>query len=154
AAEAPKTTTPVNGVCGGCLCGAVTFETAATPRRVANCYCSLCRRRSGAGFASTLFAPVDSFRWRSGQERVRHYALPAPRTYAADFCVVCGSSVPLVMAGSPLALLPAGAIDTPLPRLPAVHLYVDSKAGWCEIGGADPQFAELPPPERFTELFQ
>jgi hypothetical protein len=154
AADTQTARPPASGVSGSCLCGAVAFEATATPRRVVNCYCSLCRRRSGAAFASTLFVAADSFRWRSGEERVRHYALPAPRTYAADFCAACGGPAPLVMAGSPLAMLPAGAIDTPLPALPAVHLYVDSKAPWCNIGDADPQFAELPPPERFDELFQ
>ena len=151
ATEVPTPRPSASGVGGSCLCGAVAFEAAATPRRLVSCYCSLCRRRSGTGFASTLFVAAGSFHWRSGQERVRHYALPAPRTYAADFCAVCASPVPLVMAGSPLAMLPAGAIDTALAKLPAVHLYVGSKAAWCEIGDADPQFAELPPPERFTE---
>jgi len=153
AAEATKAAASTSGVRGSCLCGAVAFEAAAKPRRVVNCYCSLCRRRSGAGFTSTLFAAADSFHWGSGQERVRRYALPAPRSYATDFCAACGSPVPLVMSGSPFAMLPAGAIDTPLSELPAVHLYVDSKATWCEIDGAGEQFAELPPPERFTELF-
>lgn len=142
-----------SGVSGSCLCGAVAFETTATPRRLVNCYCSVCRRRSGAGLTSTLFAPIDEFRWRSGRERVRHYALPAPRTYAGDFCAACGSAVPLVMAGSPLAMIPAGAIDSALAALPTVHLYIGSKADWCEIGDAGEQFAELPPPERFAELF-
>jgi hypothetical protein len=154
AIEATKTAPSAGGLRGSCLCGAVAFEAAETPRRVVNCYCSQCRRRSGAGFASTLFVAADAFRWRLGQERVRHYALPAPRTYAADFCGDCGSAVPLVMAGSPLAMLSAGAVDSPLPKLPAVHLYVGSKAAWCEIGDAGEEFAELPPPERFTELFR
>ena len=138
---------------GSCLCGAVTFETAATPRRLVNCYCSVCRRRSGGGLTSALFAPTDAFRWLSGKKRVRHYALPAPRTYAADFCAACGSALPLVVTGSPVAILPAGAIDSALAPLPAVHLYVGSKAAWCEINDAGEQFAELPPPERFAELF-
>jgi hypothetical protein len=64
--------------------------------------------------------------------------------------------MPGAATGSPLAVvnLPAGAIDTPLPPLPAVHLYVASKAPWHEIRDAWPQFAELPPPERLTELLQ
>ena len=110
-------------------------------------------REHVAGFASTLFVATDTFHWRSGQEHVRRYALPAPRTSAADFCGDCGSAVPLVVAGSPFAMLPAGAIDTPLPKLPAAHLYVGSKAAWCEIGDAGEEFAELPPPERFAEVF-
>jgi hypothetical protein len=153
AVEARVGARSASGLRGSCVCGAVTFETTGTPRRLVNCYCSVCRRRSGAGFTSTLFAPSDAFRWRSGQERVRRYSLPAPRTYAADFCAACGSAVPLVMPGSPAAMLPAGAIDGALGPLPVVHLYVGSKAAWCEIGAAGEQFAELPPPERFAELF-
>jgi hypothetical protein len=49
-------------------------------------------------------------------------------------------------------MLPAGAIDNELAPLPAVHLYVGSKAAWCEVGDAGEQFVELPPPERFAEL--
>jgi hypothetical protein len=76
------------------------------------------------------------------------------RPYATEFCADCGSLVPSTAAGSPMAMLPAGAIDTPLSRLPAVHLYVGSKAPWYEIADAWPQFAELPPTEQLTELFQ
>jgi hypothetical protein len=34
-----------------------------------------------------------------------------------------------------------------------VHIYVASKAPWFEISDSWPQFAELPPPERFAEFF-
>jgi hypothetical protein len=62
-----------------------------------------------------------------------------------------------------LVYLPAGAIDDPwkspkgdteLAPLPAVHLYVGSKAPWYAITDAWPQFDELPPPERFKDWFQ
>jgi hypothetical protein len=62
--------------------------------------------------------------------------------------------MPSVPTGSASALLPAGAIDSPLPPLPAVHLYVGSKAPWYEIADAWPQCAELPPPEKLTETFR
>ena len=65
----------------------------------------------------------------------------------------CGSAVPSVTA-DPTVMLPAGAIDSELPALPAVHLYVESKAPWYAITDSGPQFAELPPPERFKEIFQ
>ena len=87
------------GIAGSCLCDGVAFAVAAVPRRVVNCYCSLCRRRSGAAFTSTLLAPTAEFRWLRGEARIRRYALPAPRQYAADFCADCGSAVP--SAGAP-----------------------------------------------------
>jgi hypothetical protein len=150
-------------IAGSCLCDRVAFSAAAIPRRLVNCYCSLCRRRSGGAFTSTLLPTTDQFQWRRGEARVRRYALPptlgtprsgAPRQYSCDFCADCGSPTPSVAAGQPWVYLPAGAIDTELPPLPSVHLYVASKAPWVAITDTWPQFAELPPPERFTEFFQ
>jgi len=152
--ETPRLHDASAAVSGSCLCGSVAFAAAASPHRVVNCYCSLCRRSRAAAFSSTLLVPRDAFRWVRGVERIRSYALPAPQQYATDFCADCGSLAPSAPEGTPTAMLPAGAVDTPLPPLPAVHLYVGSKAPWYEIADGWPQFAELPPPERFTELLQ
>jgi hypothetical protein len=154
AMAAPRPHQAGTAVGGTCLCGAVVFAAGVAPRRVVNCYCSLCRRSRAAAFSSTLLVPATAFRFVAGVERVRRYALPAPRQYATDYCADCGSATPSATPGGPTVMLPAGAIDTPLPRLPAVHLYVASKAAWYDIPAGGPQFAELPPPERFTEYFQ
>ena len=140
-------------ISGSCLCGAVAFVATEMPHRVVNCHCSLCRRSRAAAFSSTLPTARDAFRWDRGEARVRSYSLPPPRQYRADFCADCGSPVPSAPSGSPTVMLPAGAIDTPLPPLPAVHVYVGSKAPWYEIADAWPQFAELPPAERLKEFF-
>jgi len=147
---------PLEGaaVSGSCLCGAVAFAATELPRRVVNCYCSLCRRSRAAAFSSTLLVPREAFHWVRGEARIRSYALPPPSQYRTDFCADCGSPVPAAAAGLETAMLPAGAIDSPLPPLPAVHLYVGSKAPWYEIVDTWPQFAELPPPEQLKELFR
>jgi hypothetical protein len=163
----------------------VAFTASALPRRVINCYCSLCRRSRAAAFGSTLIVPREAFRWDRGETRIRHYSPPATAwdggsagrkmlpafaalrpslavanagafcgRYGTDFCADCGSSVPSAAAGSETAMLPAGAIDSPLPALPAVHLYSGSKAPWYEITDSWPRFEELPPPERLTEFFR
>ena len=137
---------------GSCLCGAVTFTTSALPRRVINCYCSRCRQGRAAAFSSTLPVPREAFRWDGGEAQIRRYALPVSREHTTDFCGECGSPVPSV--GAEAALLPAGAIDSPLRRLPAVHLYVGSKAPWFDITDSWPQFEEMPAPERLTEVFR
>ena len=138
---------------GSCLCGAVAFTATELPRRVVNCYCSLCRRSRAAAFSSTLLVPRETFRWDRGEARIRSYALPPNSKYRTDFCADCGSPVPIA-AGSEAAMLPAGAIDSPLPPLPVVHLYVGSKAPWYDIADAWPQFEELPRPERLTEVLR
>ena len=145
---------PSNRLAGSCLCGAVGFEIDDTPQRIVNCHCSLCRRSRGAPFGSTLLMAQKRFRWLRGRGRTGTYQLPPPRKYQVDFCTQCGSLVPSVAPDLGLALLPAGAFDTPLPPLPMVHIYVASKAPWFEISDGWPQFAELPPPERFAEFFR
>jgi len=152
AQRAPRATQA--SVAGSCLCGAIEFELDAPPRTLVKCYCSLCRRSRGTGFATTLLGSPRSFRWVRGADRRRAYALPAPRTYRTEFCADCGGLVPNVLATTPFVLVPAGAVDTPLAALPTVHIHVASRARWCEITDEWPQFAELPPPERLTELFR
>jgi hypothetical protein len=141
-------------VAGSCVCGGVAFEVAEVPKHVVNCYCSLCRRRTGAAFTSTLLAAASAFRWLRGESRARRYSLPPPRQYSTDFCADCGGAAPALFAGQPTVMLPAGSIDSALREPPAVHLYVGSKAPWYTIADGWPQFEELPPPERFTEFFQ
>ena len=154
-------------VAGSCLCGAVAFSATELPRHVVNCYCSLCRRSRAAAFSSTLLVPREKFRWNRGEARIRSFAMPTARDggsaanagairgqYGTDFCGDCGSSVPSATAASEAAMLPAGAIDTRLPPLPAVHFYVGSKAPWYEITDSWPQFAEMPPPEQATEVLR
>jgi hypothetical protein len=140
-------------VVGSCLCGAVGYEVSETLRRVVHCHCSLCRRSRGAPFATTIFAHSERFRWQRGTEHVRTYRLPPPRTYETDFCVRCGSLTPTVSPDVGLALVPAGSIDTLVGPLPGVHIYVASKARWHEITDSAPQFAEMPPPDRYAEFF-
>lgn len=140
-------------IVGSCLCGDVGFEMSGDLSRVVHCHCSLCRRSRGTAFASTLFTTPERFRWTRGKDRIRAYRLPPPRTYEADFCGRCGSLVPTVVPDFGLTLLPAGAIDTPLRPLPAVHIYVGSKASWYDITDSAPRFEEMPPPDRFGEFF-
>ena len=149
---AARATEPHAAVAGNCLCGAVAFAASQCPLTLLNCHCALCRRKHAAAFSSTLRVPHAAFRWLRGAERVASYALPVPRRYETDFCADCGSPVPSAPPSSAAVSLPVGAIDTPLPPLPAAHLYVGSKAPWYEITDAWPQFYELPPPERLKEL--
>jgi hypothetical protein len=140
-------------VAGSCLCGDVRFEVSGEVNRIVHCHCSLCRRSRGTAYASTLFAAPERFRWTRGKDRVRSYRLAPPRTYETDFCARCGSLAPTMVPDFGIALLPAGAIDTPLKPLQAVHIYVGSKAAWQDITDAAAQFEEMPPADRFAEFF-
>ena len=57
---------------GGCLCGAVQFETGPLASMV-HCHCSMCRKHHGSMFATFLAGAPDSFRWLSGEDRIETY---------------------------------------------------------------------------------
>ena len=45
---------------GGCLCGAVRYETTAKPVSAIHCYCRQCQHITGAGHASQFALPSAS----------------------------------------------------------------------------------------------
>jgi len=42
---------------GGCMCGAVRYESSAEPVMTANCHCRDCQRATGSAYVSVLFVP-------------------------------------------------------------------------------------------------
>ena len=138
---------------GRCLCGEVGYALDAAPERLVHCHCSLCRRSRGGPFSTTTFVPAERFRWTRGEESIGTFRMAPPRAYGVDFCLQCGSLVPIVAPEAGLALLPAGALALPARPLPAVHIYVASKARWDRIADDWPQFDEMPPDERMAEFF-
>lgn len=78
---------------GGCLCGAVRYETAAEPVFVCKCYCTTCRRESGAGHLTIVVVPAEGFALTGVTKTLtlkrENDAPPIPRT----FCVECGTTV-------------------------------------------------------------
>jgi hypothetical protein len=77
---------------GGCLCGAVRFETRGKPLWIAHCHCRSCRHHTGSAFATFVG-------YKQAQFRVTQGAL---QTYASSpgvvrsFCGACGT--PLTFA--------------------------------------------------------
>jgi hypothetical protein len=102
----------------------------------------MCRKSHGAAFATYAAAPVGTFEWVRGVERVRRYeSSPGGQR---PFCSRCGS----VVAGEPTdwgVFLPVGCLDDDPGSRPLAHIFVASKAPWHEIVDDLPRFAAYPP---------
>lgn len=129
---------------GSCVCGKVAFEYEGAPLRMLNCHCSRCRKARSAAHTTNLFVPLDSFRFRHGEELVRDFHLPGARYFGVAFCSVCGSDVPRKSQERKVAVIPAGGLDSDPGMRPSAHIFVGSKAAWFEITGDLPQFQEMP----------
>jgi hypothetical protein len=118
---------------GSCLCGAVAFSADARPREIVHCHCAQCRASTGTAFSSFIAVSAATFRWTSGETRVRRFSSGGEH---AAFCDTCGSGAPVLAEDGAVMRLPAGTLDTELGPLPANHLCIDRKAPWYEPAGA------------------
>ncbi len=128
----------VEGLAGGCLCGAVRFtyegELGGPLGMITLCVCGQCRKAQGFGSA---VAPAQaaglSITW--GADEVREFQ-SSPGKHRA-FCAACGSPLYSRLDAKPHALrLRLGAIDR-LPdalRIEAI-IHAASAPDWTELAG-------------------
>ena len=118
-------------ILGSCLCGAVAFELAGTPRSLSYCHCSRCRKAEGV-FAAVLIGRVEDFALVRGADHITRLQPEAPWTHARAFCRTCGSALGEMQAGS-MYVVAASALDDDPGLRPTAHLNVASKPAWYEI---------------------
>ena len=124
-----------------CLCGAVKWELDEPFDLASHCHCSRCRKAHGAGFATYVAGAAAGFRLRGGAHIVRFESSPG---FFRCFCDTCGSVVP-GDAHEGRMFVPAGNFDGAPGVSPLAHIFVASKAPWCEIRDSLPQFDAYPP---------
>jgi hypothetical protein len=130
-------------VTGGCLCGAVRYESKEPPTGGGYCHCRICQRSGGGLFNASVRVPGSGFTFTKGE----------PRYYRASsfgkrgFCVECGSPIVFVYAGNPHVWIKIGSLDHPedWPMTKdavwghPVHANIDTKVPWYEIRDGLPQ---------------
>lgn len=130
---------------GGCLCGAVRYESAAEPAISLNCHCRDCQKASGGACTASLFVPVDSLIVTG---RVKYYERmgDSGQAISRGFCPECGSALfgkPAVMPH--LVSIRPGTLDDPSIFRPALDMYSASAQPWDLMDPALPKFATVPP---------
>jgi hypothetical protein len=124
---------------GGCLCGAVRYETSGPATNLCYCHCRSCRRAAGAPLVAWgTFA-------RSGL-RVTRGTLAEYRSSPnvwRGYCAACGGSLTYRHAAR------ADEIDVTLASLdeaaglaPRMHVWVGEKLPWVHIDDGLPQLID------------
>jgi hypothetical protein len=131
-------------IAGGCLCGAVRFAGDADPQFQVKCYCTDCRRTSGAGH-SAMMGFVDGAIAFSGEAREFQSRADSGNNIVRAFCPHCGSGVYSRTAGMPhLIFVRASALDDPNVFTPQVAVWAARAPHWDATDPAIPAFAEAP----------
>jgi hypothetical protein len=118
---------------GHCVCQAVAFRVAAPVRDVHHCHCAMCRRATGAAFATLVWVQRDAVAWSGTPARYRSSGIAT-----RSFCPDCGTSISLEYDGSDQIALLIGAFDAPAELKPSHHYGIESRLPWADIGVALP----------------
>ena len=123
---------------GGCLCGAVRYESTAKPVRGVICHCSLCRRHSGAPALAFVHFPRAAFRWIGAEPGRYRSSAEAER----GFCPTCGSTISMheaVLADR--VQITVGTLDEPDRVRIDDHVWTREQIAWFRIEDGLPRFA-------------
>jgi hypothetical protein len=138
---------------GSCQCGKVRFRVeSSTPYPYMFCYCSICRKTTGA-LTANVMGRRETLRV-TGRRHLRcHHAVmrrPGRRARRSEaerwFCRECGTHLYLLDDRWSWGVWPnAAALDTALPEPPEhVHIMLRYKPRWVPTFGAGPRFQEYP----------
>ena len=126
-------------VTGGCLCGAVRYETIGEHFSVIHCHCSSCRRHTGAPVVTLVGFKKDQVRFTKGERRIYESSPGVGRA----FCGQCGT--PLTWEGDggdlgPLVELHISTFDDPSAFTPQSHLHHGERIAWFDVADALPRY--------------
>ena len=135
----------IDTMTGGCLCGAVRFETSAAPFAINYCHCESCRKHNGAPVVTLAGYQADNVTF-SGEERKTYESSPGA---TRAFCGNCGTPLTWEGDGDELGQiieLHISTFDKPELMVPTSHAFEPERLPWFEISD------DLPRYEGFSEL--
>ncbi|MCI4429440.1 MAG: GFA family protein [Burkholderiales bacterium] len=136
----------MTAVAGGCLCGAIRFQSDAMPGMVAVCHCTTCQKSTGSAFALILGMPKDSVAIvGEGLTTYEDHSGTSGKPFYRTFCSHCGSPISGSGDAYPgLLFLKGGTLDDPSWLKPGAHIWCAEKQPWVTIEEHVPQMAGNP----------
>lgn len=116
---------------GSCLCGAIRFEIEEV-RALTHCHCSVCRKMTGASFATFAHVRSERFKFLSGETFINP-GHEWTTGHSRSFCRECGSPAPKFVEATGMVSVPAGLFDDDPAVRPSIHVFTSSKAPWVDL---------------------
>jgi hypothetical protein len=133
-------------ITGGCLCGAVRFESTAPPLVTRVCWCRLCQYLgAGSGTVNVCFK-TENFSVRGATQEFSSVADSGNVVHRA-FCPACGTPMFSSAEVRPhLIFVRAGTLDDPEVARPAMTIWTEKAPSWGSISADIPRIERQPPP--------
>ena len=130
---------------GGCLCGAIRYESRAEPLFSINCHCRDCQRTTGTAYAPVLAVPRDALSISQGEPTYYTSQSDSGETVSRGFCPECGSGIFSKLSANPdIVGLKAASLDDPSWFRPTVDIYTDSAQPWDVMNPDLPKVPKMP----------
>ena len=130
---------------GGCLCGAVRYESTEPAVIAGFCHCLSCQKLSGTGHTLNVLLPETGFSSR-GTTKGYTWQADSGNMVTTHFCPECGS--PLFgynPAFAGMVVIRAASLDDPSMVAPAMSVYAKRLQPWDHLAEGIPNFPEMPP---------
>lgn len=133
-------------IAGGCLCGAVRYETAAEPLTTRICWCRVCQYFATGNAAVSVCFPSAGFSV-TGETRDYVSVADSGNRMHRRFCTVCGTHLFSEAELRPqLIFVRAGSLDDPDLAKPAATIWTSRAPAWACMDESLPKFDGQPPP--------
>ena len=118
-----------NKMTGGCMCGAVRYETTGEAFSVGHCHCHSCRKHNGAAVVTLVGFKAEQVEF-TGAERKIYESSPG---VGRAFCANCGT--PLTWEGDggelgPIFEFHVSTFDNPDVLIPTTHAFYPERIAW------------------------
>lgn len=119
---------------GGCLCGAVRYQSDQAVDWASYCHCGMCRKASGAPFTGYVEFRPDDLSWTAAE----------PARYESSggvvrrFCSSCGSQLTFEADG--VLFLTLGSLDEPDRVTVRCHTYTNSRLPGIRVDDGLPDY--------------
>ena len=127
---------------GSCLCGKITYEASTIGSDVTKCHCTICQKLSGSAYGDYTTAPIDSFKWTSGEALLKKYE-SSPGNFR-NFCSVCGTHLPTGHPSMGIYFVQPGTLDTDERLVESAHMFLRSSPPWHQRQQGLAEFQEYP----------
>ncbi len=132
-------------ITGGCLCGAIRYESSEPPSAGGTCHCRMCQRQTGSAFVAVAAFPRTALRFTKGEPKFYRPSAIGER----GFCPDCGSSLTdryLVPLGTSklnnpeIVWVTIGTLDNPEAVSIDFHYGVESQLPWVHFDDGLPRY--------------
>lgn len=140
--------TTTSTLTGGCLCGAIRYESTAAPLMMASCHCRDCQKATGAAYFPAIAIPAAALKVR-GEPRTFAVRAESGSTVTRAFCGRCGSTLWGWSSAMPDGRnVSAATLDDPQRFAPMAHVFTASAQPWDVVPPGSVQFDRMPPSSR------